>query len=269
MTEQHSHGLRAVDDFYRALRAKDIDAFAELWTADAVYRVPTTPDGVPGEFAGRDVIVAGLGGFFALFGEVRLTWDAEPMADPQKVLATWTMEVDLLAGGTYRNRGASLFRLEQGRIAEFSEHVDTAAFLTVFSARAGAVRRFFELLQERDFQAWGELWHEHGTLTMPYAPQGFASLIEGRGEIAAAYRRLFAVYEKAETELTGVHPAVGSDTVCVQYKVRATLRGGSAYAGENIALFRFRDGLISACHDYFDPRRFQDVVDALPGPQPR
>jgi ketosteroid isomerase-like protein len=32
----------------------------------------------------------------------------------------------------------------------------------------------------------------------------------------------------------------------------------------NIAVFRFQDGLISEYHDYFDPHRFQVVVDALP-----
>jgi uncharacterized protein len=40
--------------------------------------------------------------------------------------------------------------------------------------------------------------------------------------------------------------------------------GGTVYTNENIAVFRFRDGLISEYHDYFDPRRFQTVVDALP-----
>ncbi|MFF3643449.1 nuclear transport factor 2 family protein [Streptomyces sp. NPDC002564] len=265
VSERNRRAVRVVDNFYRALRAKDIDAFARLWTADAVYRVPVTPDGVPGQFVGRDTIVAGLGGFLSLFGEVRLTWDAEPMGDPHKVLATWTMEVELLAGGLYRNRGASVFRLEQDRIAEFSEHVDTAAFLGVFAARIGTAQRFFELLRAQDIDAWGELWHEDGTLTVPYAPDGFPSLVEGRAAIVTAYKRLLSAYEKFDTELTGVHPAVNSDAVCVQYTVHALLPDGSDRTHENIAVLRFRDGLISAHHDYFDPRRFSGVVDLLPG----
>lgn len=44
----------------------------------------------------------------------------------------------------------------------------------------------------------------------------------------------------------------------------ATLVGGLRYTNRNIAVFRFDDGLIGAYHDYFDPRRFQAVVDALP-----
>ncbi|MER8820722.1 hypothetical protein NKH70_13015 [Mesorhizobium sp. M0991] len=41
------------------------------------------------------------------------------------------------------------------------------------------------------------------------------------------------------------------------------LIGGTEYTNNNIAIFRFKRGLISAYHDYFDPRRFQVVVDAL------
>ncbi|MEU3794760.1 nuclear transport factor 2 family protein [Streptomyces fructofermentans] len=266
---QHRPGVDVAHDFYRALQAKDIDAFGRLWTEDAVYRVPVTPDGVPGEFVGREAVVAGLGGFFSLFGEVRCTWEVQPMGDPCQVLSQWTLEVDLLSGGTYRNRGASVFRLEGERIAEFTEYVDTAAFLGVFDAKAATARRFFDLLHGEDLGAWAALWHEHATVTVPYPPEGCPCLIEGRDEIVAAYRELLAVYEKFDAEPTGVHHSVGSDAVCVEYRVRATLAGGAVHTGDSVAVLRFRDGLISAYHDYFDPRRFQDVTGALPGGRSR
>ncbi|MBC7268464.1 MAG: nuclear transport factor 2 family protein [Streptomyces sp.] len=250
MTEPRAEAsVRVVDDFYRALQAKDLDAFARLWAADAVYRVPVTPDGVPGQFAGREAIVAGLGGFFSLFGEVRFTWDAEAMADPRRVLATWEMEIELLAGGTYRNRGASIFQLEQGRIARFTEHVDTAAFLALFSARAATAHRFFGLLGEGDLDAWGELWHPQATLSAPYGPPGAVSPIEGRDEIVTAYRKLLAGYEAFGIEVTGVHAAVNSDAVCVQYRPH-TRGAGQAGNGERAAVLRFEDGLVSSWHDY-------------------
>ncbi|WP_405791512.1 nuclear transport factor 2 family protein [Streptomyces sp. NBC_01506] len=257
--------LRVVDDFYRALQAKDLDAWGELWTADAVYRVPVTPDGVRGEFAGRETIVAALRGFFALFGRVRFTWDAEPGGDPRRVLATWTLEVELLAGGVYRNRGVALFRLEGERIAEFTEYADTAAFLGVFCAKAATARRFFTLLRDRDSAGWGALWHEHGALSVPYPPRGCPALIEGREKIVAAYGELFGVYGQFDTELTGVHPAVSSDTVCVEFQVRAHLPGGAVHTAAGAGVFRFRGGLISAYHGHFDPRRFREAADALRG----
>jgi uncharacterized protein len=85
-----------------------------------------------------------------------------------------------------------------------------------------------------------------------------------RSDILAGFRSLFAAFDSFEPELTGVYPSADSDAVCVEYRVRATLTDGAVYTNQNIAVLRFEDGLIIAYHDYFDPRRFQMVVDRLP-----
>jgi len=101
---------------------------------------------------------------------------------------------------------------------------------------------------------------------VPYPPAGFGTSLDGKAAILEAFRGLFANFVSFDCELTGLYPAADSDAVCVEYDVRAVLTGGTEYTNSNIAVFRFRDGLISAYHDYFDPRRFQTVVDALPKP---
>jgi uncharacterized protein len=131
-------------------------------------------------------------------------------------------------------------------------------------AHIDAVRRFYELLHRKDIDAWGELWHEGGVIIVPYPPEGFPTRIEGKDEILPGFRGLLGNFESFESEITGIYPAADSDAVCVEYRNRATLIGGAEYTNENIAVFRFRDGLITEYHDYFDPRRFQIVVDALP-----
>jgi fermentation-respiration switch protein FrsA (DUF1100 family) len=151
------------------------------------------------------------------------------------------------------------------------EAADAAAehflkFLTV--APQGArnvhvVREFFERLHRKDIDGWAKLWAEHGRIIVFYPPEGFAPSIDGKAAISSAFRDLFRNFASFDTELTGVYPAADSDAVCVEYKVRATLVGGVEYRNENIVVFRFQDGLISAYHDYFDPRRFEAVVNAL------
>lgn len=74
---------------------------------------------------------------------------------------------------------------------------------------------------------------------------------------------LFANYDAFVSDITAIHPAVDSAAVCVEYTVRAQLTDGTEYTNDNIAVFVFEDGLIREYHDYFDPRRFQTVVDAL------
>jgi uncharacterized protein len=130
---------------------------------------------------------------------------------------------------------------------------------------AQAARRFYELLAAKDIDAWAELWHDEGRITIPYPADGFPTTIEGKAEIVDGFRALFDNFESFDAELTGVYPAADSDAVCVEYRNRAVIAGGTVYTNENIAVFRFQDGLITEYHDYFDPRRFQVVVDALPG----
>ncbi|WP_179297932.1 nuclear transport factor 2 family protein [Mesorhizobium carmichaelinearum] len=126
-----------------------------------------------------------------------------------------------------------------------------------------AVQSFFDLMHRKDIDSWGELWAENGRILVFYPPAGFGNSIDGKAAILSAFKGLFGNFESFESEITAVYPALDSDAVVVEYKNRAVIVGGSEYTNSNIAVFRFEDGLISAYHDYFDPRRFQVVVDAL------
>jgi ketosteroid isomerase-like protein len=124
--------VRVADAFYRALQAKDLEAFAALWARDAVWRAPITPEGGPGKTVGREAIVELLRGAFEVFGDVRFTWRLERMRDPRRALANWRLDNELVAGGRYRNQGVAIFTVRRGRIVEFEEHFDTAAWLETF-----------------------------------------------------------------------------------------------------------------------------------------
>jgi uncharacterized protein len=132
--------------------------------------------------------------------------------------------------------------------------------------RLEVVQRFFDLLGRKEIDAWGELWHEDARIIVFYPPQAFPPVIEGKAEILAGFRSLFANFDSFQAELTGIYPAADSDAVCVEYRPRATLAGGIEYTNANITVFRFEEGLVSEYHDYFDPRLFQTVVDAVSGP---
>jgi uncharacterized protein len=130
-------------------------------------------------------------------------------------------------------------------------------------ARTATVRRFYELLERKDVDAWGELWHPSAQLVVLYPPEGFPTAIEGRDSIVAGFRDLIGIYQSYESQLTNLYLAVDSDAVCVEYSVHARLTGGGEYTNDNLAVFRFDAELIREYRDYFDPRRFQVVVDAI------
>jgi dienelactone hydrolase/ketosteroid isomerase-like protein len=142
----------------------------------------------------------------------------------------------------------------------FSRHLGPGERLEV---KVRAVRDFYELLHRKDLDAWSALWHERGTIVSPYPPDGFEPTIDGKENIVATFGDLFAHFDSFESELTGVYPASNSGAVCVEYRNRARLVDGTEYTNDNVAIFIFEDGLIREYHDYYDPRRFQTVVDAL------
>jgi ketosteroid isomerase-like protein len=129
---------------------------------------------------------------------------------------------------------------------------------------ARVARQFFDLLHRKDIDAWGELWHPEGTILVFYPADGFPEKIVGREVIVDGFRPLFGeVFATYDADLTAVYPVEASSTVVVEYTNHATLADGTVYTNANIAVFRFEDGLIRWYHDYFDPRRFQVVVDYL------
>jgi ketosteroid isomerase-like protein len=135
--------------------------------------------------------------------------------------------------------------------------------------RVESVRKFYELLNSKDVAGWQQLWAEDARILVPYPPTDFPTEIQSRATIAAGFEDLFRNFNTFNAQITAIYAADDSDAVCVEYLVKAKLITDAEYTNTNIAVFRFENGLISAYHDYFDPRRFQVVVDALPKPKSR
>lgn len=125
------------------------------------------------------------------------------------------------------------------------------------------VHQFFELMHHKEIDAWGDLWHDDGCIVTPYPADGFPTTIAGKDAILTGFRGLFGIFDTYDYELSDIYPAADAGAVVVEWKVRATLLDGAVYTNDNITVFRFKDGLIIDYHDYFDPRRFQTVIDAL------
>jgi ketosteroid isomerase-like protein len=148
---------------------------------------------------------------------------------------------------------------QEKSMSRTSERADTEQ---ARARRVEIARSFFELLHRKDIDGWARLWADDGRILVFYPPTGFGNVIDGKAQILGGFRDLFSKFDSFDPKITGVYPAADSDAVCVEYDVRATLAGGAEYTNRNIAIFRFENDLISVYHDYFDPRRFQMVVDA-------
>jgi ketosteroid isomerase-like protein len=128
----------------------------------------------------------------------------------------------------------------------------------------GIVHDFFRLMHEKDIGGWAALWDRRARITVPYPPDGFPSVIEGADQIVRGFRELFTHFGTYDYEIRALYPALDPDVVIAEWDVTATLSAQrETYRGNNITVFRLRDAKIVGYHDYFDPRKFQIVVDAL------
>lgn len=142
-----------------------------------------------------------------------------------------------------------------------SRHLDPERFRR--DRNVESVRRFYALLEQKDIGTWAALWRDDARIVTPYAVEGFATVTGGRAAISAGFRELFANFARWHSDGLAIHPIADADAVIAEYDVDALLIGGQRYENTNIAVFRFRDGLIAEYRDYFDPRRFHTVVDTV------
>jgi ketosteroid isomerase-like protein len=89
--------------------------------------------------------------------------------------------------------------------------------------RVQVVRRFFQLLHDKDIDTWATLWQPQGKILVYYPAEGFPRLIEGKDQITAGFQDLIKTFRSFDTEQMQIFPAATSDAVCVQYRPRAVL----------------------------------------------
>ena len=131
-------------------------------------------------------------------------------------------------------------------------------------ANIASVRQFFDLMHAKEIDGWDASWARDGRILVAYPPEGFPNSIEGREQITPGFRKLFAHFGTYDFLIRALYPAVDPEVVIVEWDVTASLPAqNQVYRGNNITVFKFRDGLIAEYHDYFDPRKFQVVVNAL------
>jgi uncharacterized protein YndB with AHSA1/START domain len=186
-------------------------------------------------------------------GEMRMTWRLEPAphgttvvivaenvpegVPPADHVAGFTATLENLASFVEGNRGVASMR---------------------------AIHQFFELMKSKDIDGWAKLWADDGAILVCYPPEGFPDSIKGCDQIVAGFRQLFKHIGTYDYRIKSTYQTTDPDVVIVEWDVSATLPSrGTTYRGNNITVFRFRHGLIADYHDYFDPRKFQIVVDAL------
>jgi ketosteroid isomerase-like protein len=126
------------------------------------------------------------------------------------------------------------------------------------------IKRFFDLLHQKNAAAWGDLWDENGFIYIPYPVANFPDTIKTRKTILEGFEHLLAGFKSFDYHIKEIYPSVDPDVIVVEYTVAAVLvKTNATYNGINLAIFKFRNGKIVAYHDYFNPEKFKMVAEAL------
>lgn len=133
-----------VRDFLRLLSEKNMAAWIELWTEDAVQEMPFSPSGFPTKVEGREALRKHYSNLPKAYG--RMVFPdlvIHSMLDPNWVIAEYRGEIDVLATGRpYNNHYCGLFYLQAGRITLFREYYNPTVMTEAFGDASELARGF-------------------------------------------------------------------------------------------------------------------------------
>lgn len=115
-----------------------------------------------------------------------------------------------------------------------------------------AVRRFLQLLEEKDIERWLDLWADDADHYYPFGQQVFPAHLKGKEEIYERWRNMPGNFETLKFPL---HEAwEDGDTVIARFSGDTVMKDGLEYRNAYISTFRFDDGgKIREYREYFDP----------------
>ncbi|MGA5123255.1 nuclear transport factor 2 family protein [Streptomyces pseudogriseolus] len=100
---------------------------------------------------------------------------------------------------------------------------------------------------------WAELFTEDGVLEFPYAPPGYPTRLQGRGELRA-HMAAFPKAFRVEMKDVRIHETVDPTLVIAELRCEGVaLETGRPYDQTYISVVETRDGRISRYVDYWNP----------------
>jgi ketosteroid isomerase-like protein len=138
---QEAQNTRLVQDAYAAFQRGDIQAVLDALDPDVVWKPVTGADSnVP--MAGERRGSADVAGFFKAVGESVRFSRFEPqqfIAQGDKVVALGHYTATTSAGGSFDSDFVMVFTLQNGKVTEFQEFLDSAALNAAFASTAASV----------------------------------------------------------------------------------------------------------------------------------
>jgi ketosteroid isomerase-like protein len=119
-------------------------------------------------------------------------------------------------------------------------------------------QRALRSVQDRDLDAYVELFADDGTLEFPFAPPGAPQRMQGRVEIRRSLGPLWQRARQSGRRVTGYDPVVVHNTtdpevIVAEFTLHGVEDRGDSYRMSYVHVYRVRHGRILSLRDYWDP----------------
>jgi uncharacterized protein len=114
------------------------------------------------------------------------------------------------------------------------------------------VRSFLHLLEEKDIEAWIELWADDAEQYYPFGTEMFPPRLAGKTAIYDRWKDTPGLFDTLSFPIQEIW--TDRDDVIVRFESDSVLRSGQKYRNTFVSIFRFNDaGKIREYREYFDP----------------
>lgn len=124
------------------------------------------------------------------------------------------------------------------------------------------VKTMFAEMARKDVDAWISHWaDEDSRQLIPYSPDDFPKIVEGKETLRNIYRDLIGGYGKLIYTHIEVYPMENPDKVVAEWGVDIeVLATKGRYQNELIGIFTFKEGKVIELKEYFNPDNFRKAI---------
>gem|GEM_PF-1199748 len=124
-----------VNNFFLALETQNFEMLKEVFAKDGKQLNPYAPEGFPEIFEGVDAIYKQYSGLTETFGKMKFPRTIYATENPDFFFVKFKGEIEIKAGGIYKNDYLGTFLLKNGKVIEYTEYFNQLIMAKAFGIK--------------------------------------------------------------------------------------------------------------------------------------
>jgi uncharacterized protein len=120
-------------------------------------------------------------------------------------------------------------------------------------ANREVVKKYLDLLQAMQIDAWIQLWAPHGVNLMPFALPGTPDRLEGREAIHGQFQSVPKMFTRMRFLDVQILDMADPGMFFVTFRSDSLMVTGKEYKNTYCGVFRIENGLVVEFREYFNP----------------